>query len=138
MIFEMKQKVLFKHCDPAGIVFYPRYFEMMNDCVEAFFDEALQVPFETLHKSGNGSPTAQIETRFARPSYHGDHLVLRLCLSRVGPRSATYRMKALCADETRFDTTATLVHVDSNGKSTPWPDDMRSRMQEYEDQLNDT
>ncbi|MEL6103010.1 MAG: acyl-CoA thioesterase, partial [Pseudomonadota bacterium] len=28
MSFQFLQKVLFKHCDPAGIVFYPRYFEM--------------------------------------------------------------------------------------------------------------
>ena len=59
----MHQKVLFKHCDPAGIVFYPRYFEMVNDCVEAFFDEALGLPFEDLHDSG-AMPTAQIQTKF--------------------------------------------------------------------------
>jgi 4-hydroxybenzoyl-CoA thioesterase len=39
MAFVMNQKVLFKHCDPAGVVFYPRYFEMINDCVEALFDD---------------------------------------------------------------------------------------------------
>jgi 4-hydroxybenzoyl-CoA thioesterase len=44
MLFSINQKVLFKHCDPAGIVFYPRYFEMINDCVEAFFDE-IGTPF---------------------------------------------------------------------------------------------
>ena len=36
MGFEFRQTIGFKHCDPAGIVFYPRYFEMFNDCVEAF------------------------------------------------------------------------------------------------------
>lgn len=36
MEFSYRQKVLFMHYDPAGIVFFPRYFEMMNDCVEAF------------------------------------------------------------------------------------------------------
>ena len=40
----MRRKVLFKHCDPAGIVFHPRYFETVNDCVAAFFD-ALGDPF---------------------------------------------------------------------------------------------
>jgi len=111
---------------------------MMNDCVEAFFDEVLHVSFETLRRSGNGSPTAQIETRFVRPSYHGDHLVLRFILLRVGPSSATYRMRALCGGEIRFDTTATLVYVDRSGKPAPWPEVMRSRMKEYEDRSNST
>ena len=28
--FSHEQRVRFGHCDPAGIVFYPRYFEMIN------------------------------------------------------------------------------------------------------------
>ena len=43
MSFTLTQKVLFKHCDPAGIVFYPRYFEMINDCVEAFSTRPLAI-----------------------------------------------------------------------------------------------
>ena len=31
--------IRFRHCDAAGIVFYPRYFEMMNDLVEDWFAE---------------------------------------------------------------------------------------------------
>ena len=29
--------VRFQHCDPAGIVFYPRYFEMISQSVEEWF-----------------------------------------------------------------------------------------------------
>ena len=36
MRFTMPQKVQFKHCDPAGIVFYPRYFELLNDTLLGF------------------------------------------------------------------------------------------------------
>ena len=39
--FTYEEKVLFRHCDPAGIVFFPRYFEMINDCVEYFFADTL-------------------------------------------------------------------------------------------------
>ena len=124
MAFEMQQKVLFRHCDPAGIVFFPRYFEMMNDCVEAFFDTALDCPFERLH-AGSAVPTAQIETRFAAPSRHGDRLTLRLRVERVGRTSARYRMTAHCGEALRFDTTATLVHVDGTGRPAPWPEPLR-------------
>jgi 4-hydroxybenzoyl-CoA thioesterase len=122
--FAKDQKVLFRHCDPAGIVFFPRYFEMMNDLVEAFFDEALGYPFEQLLKT-EGVPTAQIETRFVRPSYHGDLLQLRLWVKRLGTSSLTYRMTATCGEDLRFETRATLVHVDDAGRPCPWPDALR-------------
>ncbi|MEL6521746.1 MAG: thioesterase family protein [Pseudomonadota bacterium] len=134
MAFEFPQKVLFKHCDPAGIVFYPRYFEMMNDCVEALFDMVLGAPFETLHKDG-GVPTAQIQTRFAAPSYHGDRLALRLSITAVGRSSADYHLTAHCQSELRFETTATLVHVGPQGRPTPWPEPLRSKLIECKDEV---
>lgn len=131
-MFEMHQKVLFKHCDPAGIVFYPRYFEMINDCVEAFFDQALEAPFEELHKSG-GVPTAQIQTRFAAPSRHGDNLVLRLKITKLGRTSAQYHFTAHCDKELRIETTATLVNVNVEGRPKPWSDDLRTKLAEFKD-----
>jgi 4-hydroxybenzoyl-CoA thioesterase len=128
MAFTLSQKVLFKHCDPAGIVFYPRYFEMMNDCVEAFFTE-IGWPFETLHETGS-VPTAQIETRFAAPSRHGDHLTLTMWILSVGRTSASYLMHATCEGEIRFETRATLVFVGEDGGATPWPPEIKSKLQE--------
>ncbi len=131
MIFEQTQKVLFRHCDPAGIVFFPRYFEMINDCIELFFDEALGHPFETLHETGS-IPTAQIDTEFVRPSRHGDTLVLRVGLTRLGTSSASYEMTAHCGEELRFRTAATLVNVNRAGKPTPWGDALRAGLAAYE------
>jgi len=127
MAFELAQKVLFKHCDPAGIVFFPRYFEMLNDCMEAFFATELDWPWEALHGRG-AVPTAQIETRFTAPSRHGDDLVLRLTIVSVGGSSMTYRMTATCGDSLRFDTTATLVNVGPEGRPTEWPDAVRRKL----------
>ena len=129
--FALQQKVLFKHCDPAGIVFFPRYFEMMNDCVETFFDQALGTPFETLHLT-HGVPTAAIETRFRAPSRHGDILDLELVTRKLGRSSWSYGMTARCRQERRFETAATLVHVDADGKPTPWPDILRQQLKDYE------
>ena len=128
----MHQKVLFRHCDPAGIAFFPRYFEMVNDCVEAFFDEVLGAPFQDLHDEG-AVPTAQIQTRFAAPSRHGDQLILRLAVTKVGASSTDYQLHALCGDELRFETTATIVNVNANGKPTPWPDRLRAKLLETKD-----
>lgn len=121
--FIFKQKALFKHCDPAGIVFYPRYFEMINDCVETFFDH-IGFPFETLHKTG-AVPTAQIETVFHTSSRHGDQLTLSLDLTRIGNASLGVSVRANSGDESRFSTKLTLVHINSSGLPTQWPDQVR-------------
>ena len=39
VIYRRAIQIEFNHCDPAGIVFYPRYFEMVNSVVENFFRE---------------------------------------------------------------------------------------------------
>ena len=57
----------FGHCDPAGIVYYPRYFEMLNELVEDWFAQALGLPFDVLIGQRRiGMPTAQLDTRFLR------------------------------------------------------------------------
>jgi len=132
MGFELPQKVLFRHCDPAGIVFFPHYFEMMNDCVEAFFDRELDWPFEVLLRNA-GIPTARITTRFTAPSRHGEHLNLGLRITRVGRRSLTYRMTAHCAAELRFETDAVLVHVDASGRSRAWPARIAEKLKTLEE-----
>ncbi|NNE51683.1 MAG: acyl-CoA thioesterase [Sulfitobacter sp.] len=128
MRFVMRQKVQFKHCDPAGIVFYPRYFEMINDCVEAFFDVALDVPFEELHRGG-GVPTAEISVRFAKPSRHGDRLEIGLTCTHLGHTSLGIEVEATCEGEQRFLSRSTLVLVNEEGRPTRWPDDIRRKLE---------
>lgn len=128
MGYTYPQKILFKHCDPAGIVFYPRYFEMMNDCIEAFFDDVLGLPFSSLHKIG-AVPTAEISTRFLTPGKLGDLLAIRLEVSSLGRSSLGLHLRATCDEETRFETTSTLVLVDSAGRPTAWPDPVREKIQ---------
>ncbi|WP_146590596.1 acyl-CoA thioesterase [Puniceibacterium confluentis] len=125
--FHFAQKVLFKHCDPAGIVFYPRYFEMINDCVEAFFDEALDWPFETIHTTG-AIPTAEISATFRRVSRHGDHLDFALAHAVPGRTSLGLVFTVTCGDELRFEARSTIVNVDTVGKPLPWPDALRARL----------
>jgi len=88
-MYEFHQKVLFKHCDPAGIVFFPRYYEMVNDCVEAFFADVLDWPFEAMHGAG-AVPTRAIDTEFLAPSRHGDALVLEMRITALGRTSGGY------------------------------------------------
>ena len=127
MRFTIAQKVLFRHCDPAGIVFYPRYFEMINDSVEAFFDSALGHPIEVLLRTG-GIPTVRIDTVFTAPSRHGDMLELQVRCLRVGRTSVNLNISANCAGEERFSADSTLVYVDKNGRPQLWPSKLRAAL----------
>ena len=48
-------------CDPSGIVFYPRYFEMLNSVIENFFRDVARHPFEVMMLDDTGVPTARVE-----------------------------------------------------------------------------
>ncbi len=128
-MFTMPQPVLFRHCDPAGIVFYPRYFEMMNDLVEAWFDAALRRPFSRVHRHGAAVPTATITATFHAPSRHGDLLALTLAVTRLGGASMGLHMAASCEGQPRFDADSVLVNVGPDGRPLRWDDDLRATIE---------
>lgn len=131
--FTLQQKVRFQHCDPAGIVFYPRYFEMINTTVEEWFAQRLGIPFETLHGPlGAAVPTASITVKFHAPSRHGDVLDFRLKPTRIGRASLALSIEAHCGAEKRLSMESTLVFTKKgvNGPE-PWPEDLRSRISQH-------
>ena len=127
MTFRRPQTVLFRHCDPARIVFFPRYFEMLNDLVEAFFETVPGHSFAAMHPA-RGVPTARIETVFAAPSRMGERLELSLDFTRIGATSATTAMRATCDGQERLRAASVLVHVGADTRPLPWPDDLRAAL----------
>nr|WP_047165518.1 thioesterase family protein [Sphingomonas sp. Y57] len=127
MSFISRQLVRFAHVDAAGIVFYPRYFEMLNAAVEDYFAEIVGVDFAAMHGERRlGVPTVRLSTDFLAPSRLGDRLDFRLDIEAVGRSSAELSVEVRCAQEVRLRGRVTLVCMDlDEGRSLPWPDDMR-------------
>lgn len=121
------QEVRFRHCDPAGIVFYPRYFDMINDVVEAFFEAVLGYSFVDMHPE-HGVPTVKLDVEFKRASRHGDRLLFCLEPKNVGKASLDLHVRAVCDAQTRFIADITLVHIEKPIKSKPWPDSVRHKL----------
>lgn len=126
MSFVSRQQVRFGDVDAAGIVFYPRYFEMLNTGVEDFFAQEIGVPFAEMHmRRGLGVPTVSLAATFMAPSRLGDILEFRFTVARVGRSSLDLDVAVSCEGENRLEVRATLVCMDlSRGKATAWPDDM--------------
>ena len=126
-VFAVERRVRFADCDAAGIVFFPRYFEMLNGVVEDWFFEALGVSFRELHMNRGASvPTAAIEARFIAPSRLEDELTATLTVTRLGGASCSLRHRIHAGDQLRFEATQTLVFVGSSLKPEPWPDELRA------------
>ena len=65
-------------CDPAGIVFFPRYFAMFDSCTTALFSQALGMSKYqfTRHYEFQGYPMVDTRARFLKPTKFGDDVVI--------------------------------------------------------------
>ena len=131
MIYTRIMPVEFNHCDPAGIVFYPRYFEMTNSLVENFFAEVVGHSYAAMMGAGQGVPTARLEVNFKMPSRLGDKLEWLLQVTRVGGSSINLVANAMVYDELRLTADLTLVWVEA-GKPTRWPDAIRAKLTDFQ------
>lgn len=130
--FKVPLPISFKHCDPAGIVFYPRYVEMLNDVVEQWFQSALGCDFATLHgPRAIAVPVVNLQVDFKAPAVLGERLQAELVVDRLGKSSL-----GLCiafrgplvpdASSVRLYARLTLVFVQMEGKRPiEIPEDLR-------------
>ena len=131
-VFTTERSVRFADCDAAGIVFFPRYFEMLNGAVEDWFAGPLQVSFRELHVNRKVSvPTAAVEARFIAPSRLEDELTFALTVTRLGRSSCSLRHRISAGGTLRFEASQTFVYVGLSLKPEPWPEDLRARMANY-------
>ncbi|MFY7719817.1 MAG: acyl-CoA thioesterase [Brevundimonas sp.] len=131
-VFTTECRVRFADCDAAGIVFFPRYFEMLNGAVEDWFAGPLQVSFRELHVNRRVSvPTAAVEARFIAPSRLEDELTFALTVTRLGRSSCSLRHRISAGGTLRFEASQTFVYVGLSLKPEPWPEDLRARMANY-------
>lgn len=134
--FLKTEKIRFKHVDYAGIVFYPRFLEMLNDLVEDWFEEALDQPFSKMHQT-NGIPTVDLKVQFKNPARLGQVLIKKLWVKNLGYASV------LCGFEfedelgkTTLSGEVTLVNVAFNEqrdaiKAAPFSEEMKLKIQKF-------
>jgi 4-hydroxybenzoyl-CoA thioesterase len=64
-------------CDPAGIVYFPRYFEYFDACTNALFESAGLPKPDLLRTYGIvGIPLVEAHARYIAPSSFGDTLMV--------------------------------------------------------------
>jgi 4-hydroxybenzoyl-CoA thioesterase len=123
-------RIEFNHCDPAGIVFFPRYFEMLNSQVENFFRDVLDYPFERMmFDDRHAVPTVHFEIDFRHPSKLGELVRFALAVKRLGRTSVDLRHTVCGPDGTlRLEAVQRLVWVTQEGRATPWSEPLRTKL----------
>lgn len=125
--------VRFSDCDAAGIVFYPRYFEMFNNLVEDWCRDVLKFSLnEIVVRRGWGLPTVHLEVDFSAPSVFGETLRAALAVSSLGISSIGTEMTLSGPDGgLRVKAKSVLVLTNrSIGRAIAFPAELRERLVE--------
>jgi 4-hydroxybenzoyl-CoA thioesterase len=126
--------VRFGYCDPAGIVFYPRYLEIFNNLVEDWCSEELTFSFsEIVTRRGWGLPTVQLEAEFKAPSVFGETLSATLSLRSLRTSSIGLDISLHGPDGVaRVLGKVTLVLIDRRtNRAIPIPEDLRASIARF-------
>lgn len=131
--FAKERLIRFSHCDPAGIVYFVHFFDMISAVVEDWFREVVELPFPEMHLERRiGFPIVSTGCEFMRPCHLGDTLLLELAIARLGRSSIEFEVRGRVAEEEKFVARHKVAMVSLDGfKAAPIPEALRARMAPY-------
>ncbi|SFO10180.1 4-hydroxybenzoyl-CoA thioesterase [Paenimyroides ummariense] len=135
--FIKEEQIRFRHTDFAGIVFYPRFLEMLNDLVEDWFDEALDRPFSKIHET-NGIPTVDLKVQFKNAARIGEILTKKLWVKELKSSSVICGFQFINQQEkTVLEGEVTLVNVAiaedrKTIKAEAFNDEVKAKIEKYQ------
>jgi 4-hydroxybenzoyl-CoA thioesterase len=76
-------------CDPAGIIYYPRYFQIFDTCTTVLIEHALGMNKIEFLKVYNflGYPVLDTRARFHKPTRFGDDVAIETKMVECGRSS---------------------------------------------------
>jgi 4-hydroxybenzoyl-CoA thioesterase len=128
--------VRFGDCDPAGIVYFPRFFDFFHDAMETWFSAHLGVAYAQVVTGRKiGFPAVHSEADFKVPCAFGESIAVELRVARLGRSSIGLDYLVRGADGgLRLTGATTSVVMDLDPASPGFrraiavPDDLRARI----------
>ncbi|MDP3491597.1 MAG: thioesterase family protein [Hyphomonadaceae bacterium] len=131
--FAAGRQVRFGDCDPAGIVYTPRFVDRLCCAVEDFF-LAQGLDYHGLIRGGLGLGYARVECEFFRPGFMGDDLTYTVIVERIGCASAEFTIHAhRDQDEVMRGNLVMVATSLATHRAEPLPPAMRSILTTYQD-----
>ena len=134
-VFKTTRHINFADCDPAQIVFYPRFFEMFDRCTENMFRD-VGFYWEVAHATTNyaGMPLIEVGANFHRPVRFGDTVEIETWIDEVKGKVYVVRHKifnkgalSLEGREVRCYAVKAPEHP-SGIRAIPLPDELREKL----------
>lgn len=132
--FRFRQLVRYAHCDPGGIVYFARFFNMFDAALEDWFSEGLDCPLgsDLVAKRNLSTPSLVIGCEFRRACRLGERLDFDLWPTQLGRSSMRLALSGKVGAEERLRVSWTLCLVSrETWKAVPIPDDLRARMERF-------
>ncbi len=131
--FTRSVAVRFSHCDPAGIVYFPHYFDLFNGLIEDWYGEELGYDYaELVLGSRYGFPFVHLECDFKVPSRMGDVIDLTLLIERIGRSSLG--IAVIChkdgLERLRARMVTAMMSLETR-QAVPLPDALRAKLEAY-------
>jgi len=123
-------------CDPAGIVFFPRYFELFDSCTTGLFCQALGMSkYQFLrHYKFEGYPLVDTRARFLKTTKFGDDVVIETKVAEFRRSSFDVQHRILLNGELCVECSDTRVWVARDPadperlRGQPIPDDVIQKL----------
>lgn len=134
MSYSQPRRIEWGDCDPAGIVFNPRFFAFFDHGTAMLF-EAAGWPKPVMLKRFDmvGIPLVETRARFLAPCAFGDDVIITSTLAEIrrssfDVRHELHRAGQLCVEG--FETRVWTVRDSETGRlrSAPVPDEVAIRM----------
>jgi 4-hydroxybenzoyl-CoA thioesterase len=111
-------------CDPANIVYYPRYFAMFDDSTSTLFEAAGFSKQDIIHKYGLvGIPMVDTRAKFYIPSTHGDWITIESRIESIKRSSFEVKHNVFREEGLAIEAFETRVLV---GRDPANPDKLKS------------
>lgn len=132
-VFAIERLIRFSHCDPAGIVYFVNFFDMISAAVEDWFGGPIGLDFNTMHRKLNvGFPIVNTQCEFMKPCHLGDRLGIDLAIATLGRSSIEFTIRGHVGAEEKFRARHKIAMMSlEDFRSRPIPPDLRARMLPY-------
>ncbi|MCX7307157.1 MAG: thioesterase family protein [Afipia sp.] len=119
-------RIEWQDCDPAGIVFYPRYFAMFDTSTTTLFEKALGMRKRDFikHYDFVGYPMIDTRSKFHIPGIFGDDVEIQTAITELGRSSFSVEHKLMKDGQLAVEGFEKRVWV---GKDPANPDRLKSK-----------
>jgi 4-hydroxybenzoyl-CoA thioesterase len=130
MTFIVTKQIRIQHCDAAGVVFTPQYFNLFTEVLEDWWGDELGVSFRDLISIHQRAiPLRKFDGEFLVFSRLGDLLEFRLTVQEIRTASIKIRIEGHHSAVMRCCVNMQLVQVDLNSnRAIRWSEEWRKKI----------